>query len=110
MSPRFHHKCISTNLVVIFPLRSRPTLKVEGTVRPDVDPAATDEELPDGLVRFVIGIKHASIIFTIINDPPRQSLESRAGPYHSEDVGSANNKLKTYPFGDVVELQRLECL
>ena len=110
MSPRFHHKCISTNLVVRFLLRSRPTLKVEGTVRPVVDPAATDEELPDGLVRFVIGIKHASIIFTIINDPPRQSLESRAGPYHSEDVGSANNKLKTYPFGDVVELQRLECL
>ena len=108
MSPRFHHKCISTNLVVRFLLRSRPTLIVEGTVRPVVDPAATDEELADGLVRFVI--KHASIIFTIINDPPRQSLESRAGPYHSEDVGIANSKLKTYPFGDVVEVQRLECL
>ena len=90
-----------------------PALIVEGTVRPVVDPAATDEELSDGLVRFVIGIKHASIgfiIFTIINDPPRQSLESRAGPYHSEDVGSANNTLKTYLFGDEAEVQRLECL
>ena len=73
--PRFHHKCVAAPVVRFADPSSAKSKARSGQWW--IPPRLTGA--PDGLAFRDRDQAHA-IIFTIINDPPRQSLESQAGP------------------------------